>query len=62
MGTDRSSPPVLYNSVDNVPSRLENIKNTTLFYEDLKNDKLPQWMFISMHPDPELESHKEFSD
>lgn len=27
--------------------RLERIKNTTLFYEDLKADKLPQWMFIT---------------
>jgi len=27
--------------------RLSNIKNTTLFYEDLKANKLPQWMFIT---------------
>ncbi|KAL9127129.1 MAG: hypothetical protein Q9217_003937 [Psora testacea] len=27
--------------------RLAHIKNFTLFYEDLKNNKLPQWMFIT---------------
>jgi acid phosphatase len=27
--------------------RLEKIKNTTLFYEDLKANKLPQWIFIT---------------
>jgi acid phosphatase len=38
----------LYNSVVTKPHRLANIKNTTLFFEDLEADKLPQWMFISM--------------
>lgn len=41
------SPEILYNSVTNKEDRLERIKNTTLFYEDLQNDKLPQWMFIT---------------
>lgn len=27
--------------------RLANIKNTTLFYEDLKANRLPQWAFVS---------------
>jgi acid phosphatase len=41
------SPLVLYNSVVNNQDRLEKLKNTTLFYEDLAADKLPQWMFIT---------------
>lgn len=28
--------------------RLSQMKNLTMFYEDLKNDKLPQWMFITV--------------
>ena len=43
----RYSPAILYNSVVNSPDRLAKIKNTTLFQEDLKANKLPQWMFIS---------------
>jgi len=43
----KHNPEILYNSVVTKPSRLENIKNTTLFYEDLKNDKLPQWLFVT---------------
>jgi acid phosphatase len=37
----------LYGSVENKADRLAKIKNTTLFFEDLKNDALPQWMFIT---------------
>jgi acid phosphatase len=37
----------LYNSVVTKPERAAQIKNTTLFYEDLKANKLPQWMFIT---------------
>lgn len=44
----KSSPEVLYNSVATSPDRLAKIKNTTLFFEDLKADKLPQWLFVSM--------------
>ncbi|EHK97099.1 putative Phosphate-repressible acid phosphatase [Glarea lozoyensis 74030] len=29
------------------PERAAQIKNTTMFFEDLKNDQLPQWMFIT---------------
>ncbi|TVY82471.1 Acid phosphatase [Lachnellula suecica] len=43
----KHNPEILYNSVVTNPTRLENVKNTTLFFEDLKNDKLPQWMFIT---------------
>jgi acid phosphatase len=43
----KHNPAVLYDSVANKPERLANIKNLTLFQEDLKNDKLPQWMFIT---------------
>ena len=41
------SPLIIYNSVANVPARAANIKNFTLFGEDLKNNALPQWMFIT---------------
>jgi len=40
-------PEILFNSVVTNPDRLANIKNTTMFFEDLKADKLPQWMFIT---------------
>ncbi|KAL5372688.1 hypothetical protein DPSP01_013305 [Paraphaeosphaeria sporulosa] len=43
----KHNPPVLYNSVVEQTSRLNQIKNLTLFYEDLKADALPQWMFIT---------------
>jgi acid phosphatase len=33
--------------VTNSKDRLAKIKNTTMFFEDLKHDKLPQWMFIT---------------
>jgi hypothetical protein len=44
---DHCSPEILYNSVASKADRLEKIKNTTLFHEDLKANKLPQWLFIS---------------
>jgi acid phosphatase len=37
----------LYGPVENKANRLAKIKNTTLFFEVLKNDALPQWMFIT---------------
>lgn len=43
----KHNPGILFDSVTSKPDRLANIKNTTLFYEDLKNNKLPQWMFIT---------------
>jgi acid phosphatase len=43
----KHNPPVLYNSVADETSRLNQIKNLTLFYEELKKDALPQWMFIT---------------
>jgi len=43
----KHNPPVLYDSVATEDSRLANIKNLTLFYDDLKADALPQWMFIT---------------
>jgi len=43
----KHNPAVLYNSVANKADRLAKLKNTTMFQEDLKNDKLPQWMFIT---------------
>lgn len=43
----KHNPAVLYNSVSQKPERLANIKNLTVFQEDLNNDKLPQWAFIT---------------
>lgn len=40
-------PAIIYESVTENPDRLANIKNLTLFYDDLANNKLPQWMFIT---------------
>ncbi|KAJ5310811.1 uncharacterized protein N7443_003272 [Penicillium atrosanguineum] len=47
--TDKSfpSPLMSYNSVTSNTDRLAKSKNFTMFYEDLDNNKLPQWMFIT---------------
>src|ERR1700712_1499295 len=37
----------MYNSVATNAERAAKIKNTTMFFEDLKANKLPQWMFIT---------------
>ena len=37
----------MYNSIVDSPERAAAIKNTTMFYEDLKANTLPQWMFIT---------------
>ncbi|KAL9099711.1 MAG: hypothetical protein Q9163_004833 [Psora crenata] len=41
------TPLVIYNSVAENVNRLKHIKNFTLFHQDLKDRKLPQWMFIT---------------
>lgn len=43
----KHNPLVIHNSVALDAERLARIKNTTLFQEDLKAQKLPQWMFIT---------------
>jgi acid phosphatase len=43
----KHNPAVLYDSVADNPDGLARIKNMTMFAEDLKADKLPQWMFIT---------------
>jgi acid phosphatase len=43
----KHNPAVIYNSVSAETDRLAVIKNLTMFYEDLKNNALPQWMFIT---------------
>ncbi|KAG0647880.1 Phosphate-repressible acid phosphatase [Hyphodiscus hymeniophilus] len=35
------------NGANDYPERLTKIKNTTMFFEDPKANKLPQWMFIT---------------
>lgn len=42
----KHNPAILFDA-NTTPDRLAKIKNTTLFYEDLKNNELPQWMFIT---------------
>jgi acid phosphatase len=43
----KHNPFVQYDSISSNKDRLAVIKNLTLFYEDLANDKLPQYMFIT---------------
>ena len=43
----KHNPAVLYDANANKPARLANIKNLTLFQEDLENDNIPQWVFIT---------------
>lgn len=40
----KHNPAVIYNSNAGNADRLSVIKNLTLFYEDLENETLPQWM------------------
>lgn len=42
----KHNPPVIY-EVNDTPDRLSQIKNFTMFNQDLKNNKLPQWSFIT---------------
>lgn len=43
----KHNPAVIYNNNAGRSDRLSVIKNLTLFYEDLENETLPQWMFIT---------------
>jgi acid phosphatase len=43
----KHNPAVIYNANAAVEDRLAKIKNLTMFFEDLKNNTLPQWMFIT---------------
>lgn len=43
----KHNPAIIYNSNSGNAERLSVIKNLTLFYEDLENNSLPQWMFIT---------------
>ncbi|KAH8593271.1 phosphoesterase family-domain-containing protein [Bisporella sp. PMI_857] len=43
----KHNPEILYNSVVNKADRISKIKNTTLFFDDLKAAALPQWLFIT---------------
>lgn len=43
----KHNPAVIHNSAASQIDRLASMKNLTMFYEDLKNDALPQWMFIT---------------
>lgn len=43
----KHNPAVIYNSVSRETDRLAKIKNLTMFHDDLVNDALPQWMFIT---------------
>ncbi|MCJ1330336.1 hypothetical protein MMC10_007019 [Thelotrema lepadinum] len=43
----KHNPPIFYDSVTDSNDRLAQIKNMTMFYRDLAENKLPQWMFIT---------------
>ncbi|KAK9388574.1 phosphoesterase family-domain-containing protein [Lipomyces mesembrius] len=43
----KHNPLIIYDSIANNASRVDNIKNFTTFYNDLHNKQLPQWMFIT---------------
>lgn len=43
----KHNPAVIYDKNAALADRLAVIKNLTLFYEDLENETLPQWMFIT---------------
>lgn len=43
----KHNPAVIYDKNSGNAERLAVMKNTTLFYEDLENETLPQWMFIT---------------
>lgn len=43
----KHNPAVIYNKNAGNADRLSVLKNLTLFYEDLENETLPQWMFIT---------------
>lgn len=40
----KHNPAIIYNSVAQDGNRLAKIKNTTLFFTDLAQNKLPQWV------------------
>ena len=42
-----NSPLMSYDSVTSNLDRLAKIKNFTMFYTDLNNNQLPQWIFIT---------------
>ncbi|KAF7531588.1 hypothetical protein G7054_g8739 [Neopestalotiopsis clavispora] len=43
----KHNPAVIYDANAGKTDRLSLIKNLTLFYDDLENETLPQWMFIT---------------
>nr|BAD00139.1 acid phosphatase [Pholiota nameko]BAD00140.1 acid phosphatase [Pholiota nameko] len=43
----KHNPLIIYDSVSTKPSRAANVKNFTLFQQDLESNSLPQWMFIT---------------
>lgn len=43
----KHNPAIIYDANAGSAERLSVIKNLTLFYEDLENETLPQWMFIT---------------
>ncbi|KAF9035792.1 acid phosphatase [Panaeolus papilionaceus] len=43
----KHNPLIIFESVTNEPDRLVNIKNFTAFRQDVANNNLPQWMFIT---------------
>ncbi len=43
----KHDPAIIYNSVTSSEDRAAQVKNLTMFFQDLENETLPQWMFIT---------------
>ncbi|KAH8884970.1 phosphoesterase-domain-containing protein [Thozetella sp. PMI_491] len=43
----KHNPAIIYDSVTVNQDRVAQVKNLTMFYQDLENETLPQWMFIT---------------
>jgi acid phosphatase len=43
----KHNPAIIYDSVTVDNDRIAKVKNLTMFFEDLEDEKLPQWMFIT---------------
>jgi len=49
---------IIFDSVATVPARANQVKNFTLFQEDLKHNALPQWFFMTPNMSEEFIVHK----
>ena len=52
----KHNPAIIYDSVAKSDDRIAKTKNLTMFWKDLENETLPQWMFIT--PNMSKPSHQ----